>query len=193
MFVSDLRHFLDMADDAPAPARKMAEHLGSIVRSATAGKAGVAWETALPCRRRPGKRRCPGHVAVFRADLPAPIEWRCSACGDEGIITGWERSYLDLRQPRSQRSAVGATDVPVSNEVCATLRDLRLLDADCERLVFRARASGSGAVLSADAADLDELVGYVAAEANHETDWRRQKRLDLAFAVLGGALEAMGS
>ncbi|MDA8311944.1 MAG: hypothetical protein M0Z46_15310 [Actinomycetota bacterium] len=29
MFVSDLRHFLDLPDDAPGPARKMAEQLGN--------------------------------------------------------------------------------------------------------------------------------------------------------------------
>ena len=43
----------------------------------------------------------------------------------------------------------------------------------------------------ADAEDLDELIGYVAAEANHETNRRRQKRLNLAFAVLSDLLDAM--
>ena len=54
MFVSDLRHFLDIPDDAPGPARKMAEHLGFVVRVATAGEAGAPWVSALTCRRRPG-------------------------------------------------------------------------------------------------------------------------------------------
>jgi hypothetical protein len=54
MFVSDLRHFLDMPDDTPGPARKMAEHLGNLVRAATATEAGAAWVSALPCRRPPG-------------------------------------------------------------------------------------------------------------------------------------------
>src|ERR1700687_444684 len=96
MFVSDLRHFLDMPDDAPGPAHRMAEPLGSVVRAATAGKAGTAWVSALTCRRRPGNRPCPGHIAVFRADLPAPIEWQCTSCGDEGVISGWEGSPFDL-------------------------------------------------------------------------------------------------
>jgi predicted signal transduction protein with EAL and GGDEF domain len=43
MFVADLRHFLDMPDDVPGPARKMAEQLGFVVRAATAGEAGVPW------------------------------------------------------------------------------------------------------------------------------------------------------
>ncbi len=32
--------------------------------------------------------------------------------------------------------------------------------------------------------DLEELLGYVAAEANHEKDRRRQKRLDQAFQTI---------
>ena len=42
-FVSDLRHFLDMPDDTPAPARRMAEHPTLVVRVATAGDAGLSW------------------------------------------------------------------------------------------------------------------------------------------------------
>jgi hypothetical protein len=191
MFVSDLRHFLDMPDDAPGPARRMADHLGSVVRAATAGKAGTAWVSALTCRRRPGNCPCPGHIAVFRADLPAPIEWKCASCGDQGVISGWEDTYFDLRKPRSERANETNADVLLTEEVAATLRDLRLLDTDCERLVFRARSSSEGIILPANDEDLDELIGFVAAEANHETNRRRQKRLDVAFAVLTDALASL--
>jgi hypothetical protein len=193
MFVSDLRHFLDMPDDAPGPARKMAEYLSSVVRAATAGKAGAAWVSALACRRRPGNRPCPGHIAVFRADLPAPIEWRCTSCGDEGLISGWEDSPFDLRLPRSSRAGEAKTEVLVSDEVAATLRSLRLLDTDRERLVFQARASSEGIELPADDQDLDDLIGFVAAEANHETNRRRQNSLDVVFAVLSDALDVPDS
>jgi hypothetical protein len=129
---------------------------------------------------------------VFRPDLPAIIDWRCSACGDEGVISGWEGSYFDLRRPRSQGTDSSVSEVPVTDEVCATLRDLRLLDSDCERLVFGVRATTTGIVLVASEEDLEELLGYVAAEANHESNRRRQKCLDLAFTVLSDALKAMG-
>ncbi len=171
----------------------MAEHLGSIVKAATATKAGTAWGTAVPCRRRPGNRPCSGHIVVFRPDLPAIIDWRCSACDDEGVISGWEGSYFDLRRPCSRGPDFSAIEVPVTDEVCATLRDLRVLDSDCERLVFGARTARTGIVLVASEEDLEELVGYVAAEANHESNRRRQKRLDVAFTVLSDALKAMGS
>ncbi|HVM15417.1 MAG TPA: hypothetical protein VM287_13965 [Egibacteraceae bacterium] len=193
MFVSDLRHFLDIPDNAPGPARKMAEHLGFVVRAASAGEAGVPWVSAVPCRRRPGHRPCEGHIAVFRAHLPAPIEWRCSACGDEGVVSGWEGSPFDLRQPRSHSNDAPQREIALADPSAATLRDLRLLDTDCERLVFSMRSSGQGIVMVASADDLEELVGYVAAEANHETNRRRQKRLDDAFSVLSDALTAMDS
>ena len=51
--VTDLHHFLDLQAGTPGPARRLAGHLGNIVRAATAGDAGTAWESALPCRRRP--------------------------------------------------------------------------------------------------------------------------------------------
>src|ERR1019366_5289795 len=193
MFVADLRHFLDIPDEAPGPARKMAEHLGFVVRAATAAKAGTAWESALTCRRRPGNRPCTGHIAVFRADLPVPIEWRCTACGDEGVISGWEDSLYDLRQPRSSSDEEPRHETLLTDEVATTLRELMFLDMECERLVFQMHSSSEGAVLTASAEELDELLGFIAANANHETNRRRQKRFDAAFDVLTEALEAVES
>src|SRR5580693_9035574 len=148
------------------PARRMAEHLGFVVRAATSGDAGTSWVTALSCRRRPGNRPCRGHIAVFRADLPAPIEWRCSSCGDEGVVSGWENSPFDLRSPRSRPDNEPQHATLLAEEIGAALRDLRLLDTDCERLVFAMRSSTDGIVLLASADQLDELLGFVAAEAN---------------------------
>jgi hypothetical protein len=53
--------------------------------------------------------------------------------------------------------------------------------------VFRIRAHDDGAVLAATAEDLEELIGCVAAEANHEPNRPRQKRLDAAFDALNTA------
>jgi hypothetical protein len=198
VFVSDLRHFMGMPEEAPGPAVRMAEHLTAVVRAATAGPAGLAWVSALGCGRRPGRKPCRGRMVVFRADLPAPIEWRCDACGDEGVISGWEGSYADLRRPRGEGARSTKPEVWVADEVMVALRDLRLLDTDCERMVFAARADPDGAdrdrpgsFLDVDAEDLDELIGFVAAEANHEDDRRRQKRLDSAFNTLSEALQGL--
>ena len=192
MFVSDLRHFLDMPEDAPRPAWAMAAQLFDLVRAATAGDPDIAWVSGLTCRRRPGNRPCRGYMVVARPDSrPESIEWCCERCGDQGVIGGWEDSPFDLRS-----SDTGASDAEltksfvVGDDVAAALRDLQLLDRECERLVYRMVGSADGAVLTIDAEDLDELLGFVAAEANHEEDRRRRKRLDGAFLVLQGALDS---
>jgi hypothetical protein len=67
MFVSDLRHFLDLSDDAPRPARKMAEQLGNVVRAATAAEAGTAWVSG--CRAADGWGDDPALVASSSSGL----------------------------------------------------------------------------------------------------------------------------
>jgi hypothetical protein len=181
--VTDLHHLLDLPPDTPGPARRLAEHLGNIVRAATAGDAGTAWQTALPCRRRPGHRACPGRMIVLRADAGTPIRWQCSSCPDTGMISNWEQSPFDLRRP-GLTIVEPATDIVIANDIAATLRDLQLLDPDCERLVFRIRGQRDRAVLAATQDDLEELIGAVAAEANHEPNRPRQRRLDAAFDAL---------
>jgi hypothetical protein len=188
MLVTDLHHFLDLPEDTPGPARRLAEHLSNIVRAATAGDAGTAWESALPCRRRPANRPCPGWMIVLQTEPEAAIRWQCSSCDDEGVISNWEDSPFDLR--RQRLTLAGAVNsIVIRAEVAAALRELRLLDPDCERLVFRIRAHNAGAILTATDHELDELIGSVAAEANHEPSRRRQRRLDAAFDALNTAAQ----
>jgi hypothetical protein len=189
MLVTDLHHFLDLPPDTPGPARRLAEHLSSIVRAATAGDAQIAWESALPCRRRPANRRCPGRLIVQRSEPGSSIRWRCSVCGDEGVISNWEESPFDLR--RRRLALIGAVhEIAIPNEVAAALRELRLLDTDCERLVFGIRAHNRGAILEVTDEQLDELIESVAAEANHESNRRRQQRLDAAYDALNTATQS---
>jgi hypothetical protein len=183
MLVTDLNHFAGLPQDTPGPARRLAGHLSNIVRAATAGDSGTAWESALPCRRRPDRRRCPGRMIVHWTEPGAPIRWQCSACDDEGVISNWEDSPFDLRR-RQLTLAEAASEIVIPDEVAAALRQLQLLDTDCERLVFRIRARNDHAILAATVDDLDELIGFVAAEASHEPSRRRRQRLHAAFAAL---------
>lgn len=141
MYVTDLRHFLDLSPSAPGPARRLAEHLGGIVRTATAGDAGISWTSALPCRRRPARRPCPGRITEFRPQPPAEIRWECGVCGDQGVISGWEDSPYGLRR-RVLSLAGSLQDFELSHDTAAALRELRLLDPGCERLVYRIRVEG---------------------------------------------------
>ena len=81
--------------------------------------------------------------------------------------------------------------VVVDLYAAATLRSLMLLDTPSERLVFRARACEGGVTLAGSEDELDGLVGYIAAEANHEDDHRRQRRLDTTFETLNEALTGL--
>ncbi|MGO1385328.1 MAG: hypothetical protein ACTHU1_11165 [Arachnia sp.] len=192
MMVTDLQHFLDLPPDVPGPARRLADQLGNIVRAATAGDAGSTWESALPCHRMPGHRRCTGRMLIRRDfDVEAPIRWECSVCPDGGSISNWAGSPFDLRPKRLTR-VDPVHEVAVSLEVAAVLRDLQLLDPDSERLIFRIRPRDTGAILTATDDGLEDLIEAVAAEANHEVNRRRQQRLDAAFEALSDAAYGEG-
>ena len=116
-------------------------------------------------------------MIVLPTESGAPIRWQCSVCDDEGMISNWEDSPFDLR--RQRLTLAGAVnDIVISDEVAAALRELRLLDADWQRLVFAIRAHTHGALLAATDDDLDELIRFVAAEVNYEPNRRRHRRLD---------------
>ncbi len=58
--------------------------------------------------------------------------------------------------------------------------------------MFAIRADGNHAILATAADDLDELIGFVASEANHEPSRSRRQRLDAAFNVLTTAAQTPG-
>ncbi|MEP6561085.1 MAG: DUF3024 domain-containing protein [Nakamurella sp.] len=180
---ADLRHFLDLPDDVPGPARRLAAQLGDLVRAATAAEPGPAWISALPCRRRPGHRACPGRMMVRRAERAAPIVFECTDCGDGGIISGWQDSPYD-GSGHLRGAAKGIMQISISALVADTLRALTFLDRNCQRVVFGARSDRADVVLAVTQEELEELIGSVAAEANHEPNRRRRRRLDAAFESL---------
>jgi len=182
VLVADLRHFLDLDDTMPTPAQRLAEHLSSIVRTATARPAGDVWTSALGCNRRPGRQRCPGPIAVRRTEVPSSIEWQCVSCGDDGVINGWEGSAFDLQSVDAQTAA--DRTVRVAADVAEALRAVMLLDVACERMVFGARMVDGSVVIEGSDDDLETLIESVAAEANHEPSRRRQRRLDAAYDAL---------
>jgi hypothetical protein len=191
MLVADLHHFLDLPPDTPAPARRLGEHLSSIVAAATAGDAHTAWESALPCRRRPANRPCPGRIIVAYNHPDVPISWHCSSCGDQGTISNWAQSPYDLRR-QQLTVAEPVHDIAIDAEIAATLRSLVFLDIDCQRTVFAVHARSGNLHLAVTDTDLDELIGAVAAEANHEPNRRRRQRLDAAFDALNNAAPTHG-
>ena len=98
MWITDLRHFLDTDGAFPAGrAGKIGAYFSEIVQAATSEAAGAWGLSEIRCRRRPAHRRCMGWIGVRLRDAPPAVDWECSRCGDDGIISGWEGTRWDLR------------------------------------------------------------------------------------------------
>jgi len=131
MYVTDMRHFAgldDMVGPQFGPAKRFATYLGGVVSAATAHLPGEAIATALACHRRPGRKPCPGRLLVRRAEAPARIEWACPACGEEGVISGWEGSPWDLSPALTTDGDEGVA--LLSSDQYRRLLGLRLLDTE---------------------------------------------------------------
>ena len=108
---------------------------------------------------------------MLGAEPGASIRWQCGLCDDAGLISNWENSPFNLRAALSP-SLTSLHKIVVSHEVAAALRDLRLLDPDGDPLCLHS---------------MEELIGSLAAEANHEPNRHRRQRLDAAFDALNDA------
>ena len=93
---TDLRHFLDDQGRIGlprGPGRQLAEFLANIVATMTHDFDSPL--APIRCRRRPGRKLCPGLVdATFTTD--DGILWRCKQCGDQGVVTNWQNTFWDL-------------------------------------------------------------------------------------------------
>jgi hypothetical protein len=154
-----MTHFVgvnDLSEERFAAARRFAHYLGAIVGAGTANVAGPVVHSALPCRRRPDCRPCPGRLLVRRSEAPAQIDWACPACGDEGIIYRWEGSMWDLSPALDPDPAVWTVVLEPGHY--RWLLELQGLDIDCQRIVLARRMIDVGVALPAAKEDLDELV-----------------------------------
>lgn len=99
-WITDMTDLPDLRDpdvDIPGAARRLTEYLGSIVETATTLPSMEEQDTKLRCRRRPGRKPCPGNIQLFCDDEEEEIEWQCTSCDDRGIISGWAGTHWDKR------------------------------------------------------------------------------------------------
>lgn len=202
-WVTDLQHFLEdgrIVPEMPTPAVNLVLYMGSIVAWMTGRKATGVEQTNVPCRRSPGRRRCGTEIEAVFENSGTAIAWRCPTCGDNGYIYGWQGTQWDRRlSGHSTRPPVlevieglGAKvlrqrirpEDRVSVRFTASdrqiLEDL-VLDPD---YLERLHPSGHGFVGEYTLDDLEDILGYVAAEANHTTSSKRRRILDNLFRRL---------
>lgn len=197
--MTDFRDFegIDLDLDVPGPALRFAVYLRRVVLAATASLERGPRPTALPCRRRPGRVKCPGRLVVERQDLPPYLNWECPSCGEAGRIENWRGSEYDLSPPSPSSNGREAEEVNRTVILPETsywlLLDVPVLDQDCERLLYRARPVAGGVELSGREADFEELEGYVAFEADRATTKKAQRKWEDVFAMLtGGSPDWLG-
>jgi hypothetical protein len=98
MWVTDLRHFFDEQGKVPKQitVRRLAQHLGAIIAAVTTEPVqSLRVVEDLECRRRPGRKLCPGTImGAFEAGTNN-ITWHCSNCGDSGLIHHWHGTLWD--------------------------------------------------------------------------------------------------
>lgn len=194
-WITDMRHFLDMLDPdksarMPEPVLELGKHLGSIIEAVTAG-----WDdrrhpvpTTIPCRQSPGRDRCLGITVVFLAD-DGRIQWECTNCSDQGIISGWQGTPWDFSNVIGLGFGQGGKfeEIVVKPDEYRALLDLLpLLDREAERVVKAACLSPEDdeIVIGAPGDWLEHLLEYVAAEANHTRCKKTRRLLD---GVLDGS------
>jgi hypothetical protein len=189
VYVTDLAHFegIELSVSVPEEALRFAAYLRRIVRAATAVSLPGPHGTALPCRRRPEHRPCPGRLIVDRQDIPPEIAWECPSCGEGGVISGWRGSSVDLSADRLP--PIGAcVSIIIPETPYRLLLDGMLFDVDAERVIYSAQLGPDGVVLTANDEHLEELAGYVAFEANHAKSRAARRRWDEIFEALDSVL-----
>lgn len=125
-------------------------------------------------------------MVVRRAN--GEISWACDVCGDDGVITGWAGSPSDLSGLDDRYVDGERVEVVMPRVLFDGVRQVLLLDAASELLVARAEGRAAGVVLSGPSGAFEELVGYVASEANAGRDRRRARLLDEVCVLVDAAL-----
>ncbi|MBN1288390.1 MAG: hypothetical protein JXA49_01985 [Actinobacteria bacterium] len=195
-WIIDITHFgTDRASiwDIPPHARRLAEYFGSIIGAATLTGPGLVVHTALRCRRRPGRKPCPGRIVVERLEVPPEIEWSCSSCGDRGVLRNWRRTGWDLSE---KGEFLNGTERRIGIELTAEQYDVLrkggvAFDAESDRIVLGAITTGRGIEIRGTFDELDYFLECLAAEANHETNPARRRLLDAAYDVLQAEMDAL--
>jgi hypothetical protein len=157
-YVTDLTHFL--TDDGLLAPGRPGQVGGWFARVAAAASLHPCEETvmtALPCRRRPGRRPCPGYIDLIR-HRDGAIEWACSDCDANGFISGWEGTRWDRRRAVARVPAAEAVDLLLSEHEFAQIRRIEDLGPQGEVLMDGAVRVGGGVRVRGSAEEFAELV-----------------------------------
>ena len=193
MKITDWNHLMSVEEigaDQPPAAYREVNYLSRIIMAATSRPAGQEEISAVWCRKRPGRKRCCGRLAVRLQDVPPEIHWMCPQCGDAGIISNWRGSVSDYsRFGTLSGDDSGPASIVLGEDDYEALLEVVIVELQVERIVHGAHHVKGGVLIKGTLDELDELTSYVAGEANHATSRAKQRRLDRLFEICSDALE----
>ncbi len=192
-YITDIKHLFSddstaaMSDDTLA----YRTFLGHLIGAATVTD-DVEFQSAVPCRKIVIRKPCPGFIRVFHQSLPVTyLNWHCSVCDDGGKISGWRGCPFDQCEfpevPYDDGEPNPLVEVAITREEMKAILDRSCYDPDSERIIYRARPDRQKIMLRGLYGDMDNFVGFLASDANHETDKKRAKLLDSAFEKIESA------
>ena len=177
---TQLRHFLgDSGEfwDIKGPARKFAKFLCSIVKAATSEVLEISFPTGIRCRRRPRHKPCKGEVYAFLDNKKNVIEWYCPVCKDNGYKSDWEHTNWDMRFSNIILVRLILIE-------CTLIKDKTLAGPDLTDRFDSADEISNSITVYYTPDELEALLGFIAAEANHTSDKDLAEELDILYEGL---------
>jgi hypothetical protein len=195
-YITDITHLFsdDPKSEMPYELLGFRDFLGHIIAAATVtGEA--EFQSGIPCRKRVNRKACPGFVLVSNQSIPESfLYWHCSSCEDGGRIANWRKCIYDQSQfpehPVDDDEPDPIVEVAITREEIKALLDGMIYDPDSERIIYRARPEKQRIVLRGRYGDMDNFVGFLAADANHEENKKRQKLVDSVYEKVEAATHA---
>ena len=96
--ITDFRHLPEVDSDELERGRSLPAFLASIVMIASMEGSEARVRSPIRCRCRPKRRACPGAILIARYAGHSEVEWQCSDCEFNGVITHWEGSSADFTE-----------------------------------------------------------------------------------------------
>jgi hypothetical protein len=111
-WVTDVRHLPPaQPSDGATTGTRRAAFMRAIVEAATSRATEDSWCSAVRCIARVGRKECRARIHVGQPEA-GRVEWSCMACGERGVIKGFEGTALDLSSyvPRKKVGLWGFDD-----------------------------------------------------------------------------------
>ncbi len=195
-YITNIRHLIseDPASEIPDAILRERDFLGLIIKAATSGDE-INFISAVPCRKRVNRKPCQGTIMIMRQDVPTEfIYWHCDSCEDGGRISEFAGTWYDLRkweQHVSFEPGEVVVEVVVNRDEYKALisPEINTYDPDSEKIIFSAKKVENKVRIRASESEMDNFIGFVAPDSNHEPNRKRSKLLDSLFSKIQNQLD----